>query len=77
MAEPPQRGFVRGRNVLDNLSEVDSAMLKWAVMDISPRFGTALFYIKAAFPNVSHAFIWAVLEALNIPSNVRRAIKSL
>eukprot|EP00959_Pyramimonas_sp_CCMP1952_P232950 4868505-Pyramimonas_sp.AAC.1 len=45
-------------------------------MGACPRFGTALFDIKNAYPSVLHKYAWVVLKKLNLPNHVRRAIRA-
>eukprot|EP00959_Pyramimonas_sp_CCMP1952_P382986 8024854-Pyramimonas_sp.AAC.1 len=69
-----QRGFIKGRQMLDNIVEVDSNLTIWSAMCGCKNTGAALFDLKAAFPSIHHMFIWACLRALGIPEFVIAAI---
>ncbi|CAK0884647.1 unnamed protein product [Prorocentrum cordatum] len=72
-----QRGFIKGRQMLDNIVEVDSNLTIWSAMCGCKNAGSALFDLKAAFPSIHHMFIWACLRALGIPEFVIAAIIAL
>ena len=61
-----QRGFLKGRSMLMNVLDIDEAAMtislkeKWG--------GLVLFDFKAAFPSVSHDFMFAVLEHIGLAS---------
>jgi len=71
----PQRGFIRGRSMLANVLEVDFHSMRVTVT--SRRGALVLFDFKAAFPSVSHEYMWAVLEAIGVPLSWLRAIRRL
>eukprot|EP00959_Pyramimonas_sp_CCMP1952_P198523 4152548-Pyramimonas_sp.AAC.1 len=45
-AEVCRKGFVKGRQLVDNVFSLDAAFLKWAMMGVSPRIGSALCDVK-------------------------------
>eukprot|EP00959_Pyramimonas_sp_CCMP1952_P468268 9492951-Pyramimonas_sp.AAC.1 len=59
-----QRGFVRGRQLLDNVFQLDDA-------------GAAFLDVKAAFPSISHERVFAVLEAAQFPSWYVHVVKNM
>eukprot|EP00973_Karenia_brevis_P069725 9694639-Karenia_brevis.AAC.1 len=61
-AHEVQRGFIRGRCMLQNVIEIESAAVQQAWMD---RHAAILFFdFAAAFPSIARAFIWIALEAI-------------
>ena len=73
---PQQRGFMNGRNILDNVIELDYHHIKNTSQN-KKNGGTVLFDFNAAFPSVSHKYMWATLEHLGIPHEFVRACKTL
>ena len=70
-----QRGFIRGRSMLANIIDVDLQAMK---ISLSSRRGAIiLFDFKAAFPSVSHDYMWAVLERIGVPRKWIRALQRL
>ena len=60
-----QRGFLKGRVMLQNVIDID-----WQAMIVSLRSSSGalvLFDFKAAFPSVSHPFLIQCLELLGLP----------
>jgi endonuclease/exonuclease/phosphatase family metal-dependent hydrolase len=73
---PRQRGFVRGRHLIDNILETESFMMhstKW----FDDKAGLLLLDFAAAFPSVAHRWIFAVLKAMGIPTFIFKAIQEL
>ena len=75
-AHPSQRGFLRGRNMVQNVIDVERAGV---IAGIQPnnRAATFLFDFKAAFPSLSRAFIFRTLETVGIPPHIVAAIQAL
>lgn len=71
---PLQRGFVRGRQNLGNVFDVEEAM-EMARPQSDP--GVFLFDIEAAFPSASQEWIWLVLSATGLPLSLRSVVKAL
>ena len=71
-----QRGFIKGRNMLQNIIGLNSFA---AMMARNPQSCPAIILLDlaAAFPSLARAFIWITLEAIGIPNFVIRAIHSL
>jgi len=72
---PNQRGFLKGRQMLHNLIEVD-----WGAMTVSLKRDNGaliLFDFKAAFPSVSHDFLIKCLKYLGLPKCAMRFIKCM
>ena len=69
-----QRGFISDRHMLQNILDMDyhaqCASLKF------DRAAMLLFDFKAAFPSLSHNFLWEILEAWRLPRHIIRAIQS-
>ena len=93
-----QRGFVKGRNFLQNLVELDAesrilsnqfqaglgdstSFASWSESFASamiPRMpALALLDIAAAFPSLSHRFLFAVLRAIGVPNELLNYITAL
>ena len=70
-----QRGFIRGRSMMANIIDIDLQAMK-----ISLTYSTGaiiLFDFKAAFPSVSHTYMWAVLEKIGVPRKWILALQRL
>ena len=66
--QKPQRGFLTGRKILDNVLDIDAEMA-----EISHGYlaGAAIFFdFAAAFPSVAHDYLWEAVLAIGIPSEV-------
>jgi hypothetical protein len=70
---PFQRGFLRGRQILDNVVELDYFAHLFSIT--SKRAATILFDFRAAFPSVNHRFMWRVLESSGLPPAIIRLIR--
>lgn len=72
-----QNGFVKGRNFLNNILDLDSAgrIYSWRHWDKLRDRGvthmpvSAAFDFAAAFPSVIHAWMWLVLEHRKLPAD--------
>jgi endonuclease/exonuclease/phosphatase family metal-dependent hydrolase len=73
---PRQRGFVRGRNLLDNVVETEAAAIHFAQY-YGDTSGIALLDLVAAFPSLAHSWIFAVLRRMGVPRFFRRALAKL
>ena len=71
-----QRGFIRGRNILENVLQVENALIKKAAAGGSSA-AAVLFDFKAAFPSISRKFIFEALHKIGMPPNVIYAIQQL
>jgi hypothetical protein len=70
-----QRGFVKGRQMLMNIIDVDTAA---QTVPVKSKSGVIiLFDFKAAFPSMDHSFIWHTLRIAGIPSDFVSAIQML
>ena len=70
-----QRGFVKGRQMLMNIIDVDTAA---QTVSVKSKSGVIiLFDFKAAFPSMDHSFIWHTLRIAGIPSDFVSAIQML
>jgi hypothetical protein len=70
-----QNGFVHGRNMMNNLIDIDEAAQKVSIN--STRGAILLFDFKAAFPSMDHQFIWDVLDEAGLPLECINAIRIL
>ena len=70
-----QRGFVRGRNLLDNVLEAESAAIGFSKLDSSAAL--LAFDFRAAFPSISHEWIFFVLVGMCIPVFFLDALRGL
>lgn len=68
-----QRGFLPGRQMLRNILDVDFAAQKISLK--SARGAILLFDFKAAFPSMSHEFMWETLQAIGLPAQYIRALQ--
>jgi hypothetical protein len=68
-----QRGFLGGRQILDNVLELDYFAHLFSIT--SKRAATILFDFRAAFPSVNHRFMWRVLESSGLPTAIIRLIR--
>ena len=75
-ANKVQRGFIRGRNMLQNVLELETYAVARA---FAPSSAPALVLsdYAAAFPSIAREFIWIALKAIGIPEDVIRAIRGL
>ena len=60
-----QRGFLKGRHMLQNIIDLDFAAQKISIK--SKRGAILLLDFRAAFPSISHDFMWESLLAMGIP----------
>jgi endonuclease/exonuclease/phosphatase family metal-dependent hydrolase len=71
-----QRGFIKGRCLIDNVIEVDDFLIR-AAKYYNDKHGLALLDFKAAFPSLSQHWIFHVLEFMNLPEFITTALKRL
>ena len=71
-----QRGFIKGRKMLKNAMEIEAKTMELA-LNMQNRAALIFLDFGAAFPSLSHDFLWLVLEHVGIPSQVLSAIKAL
>ena len=55
-----QRGFMAGRQIIENVLEIDLEMIRASASDEDS--AAILFDFTAAFPSVSHKCLWAVMK---------------
>jgi hypothetical protein len=73
---PRQRGFVNGRSLLDNVLEVEGIAQSFAIAEADDP-AIILFDIMAAFPSLSHQWLFVVLVKMGIPQATIQAFKAL
>ena len=71
-----QRGFIRGRIMLENVIEVEThSILEAGNADSN---AALVFYdFAAAFPSIARAFIFLVFSAIGLPKHIIRALRAL
>ena len=72
---PTQRGFVPGKQIIENVLEIDWEYMR--VTTTKSHGALVLFDFSAAFPSVDHEYLWSVLEHVGVPAEVLRAYKHL
>jgi hypothetical protein len=71
-----QRGFVKGRCLIDNILEVDDFLVR-AAKYYRDKHGLALLDIRAAFPSLRQQWMFFVLSDMQIPPFILKAIQML
>ena len=71
-----QRGFIRGRCMLQNVIDVETKSLIFA-RNKGNSSALLFFDFAAAFPSIARAFIWIALIAIGFPRNVVAGIRAL
>lgn len=71
----PQRGFIRGKNIDDNLFELEGAFVEYSCMSRSAAM--LLLDFRAAFPSLDREFMVLVLERFGVPITLLRAVRAL
>ena len=61
--------------MLANIIDVDFEAMRVSLRQ--PHGAVLLFDFEAAFPSVSHEYLWSVLSHLGLPAGILRAIQSL
>ena len=70
-----QRGFLGGRSLLANVIDVDHEALRVTLHH--QRGAIVLFDFAAAFPSISHEFMFEVLESVGVPRKLLNLIKAM
>ena len=75
-AHPFQKGFLRGRNILENVLDIEKSAL---LASCAPNntSATILLDFRAAFPSLSRTFIRSALRHANFPLCIVRAAHQL
>ena len=68
-----QRGFIKGRHMLRNVLDIDFAGQQISIKH--KRGAIILFDFRAAFPSMSHDFMWDTLNAIGLPLEFVEALK--
>ena len=72
---PRQQGFLRGRSILANLLDLDTASM---VTALSHQDGACILLdFAAAFPSISQDFTFSVLRSIGLPEQSLQLIRSL
>ena len=72
---PRQQGFLRGRSILQNLFDIDTASMHTALMQ--DRGACILFDFASAFPSVSQDYLLKNLTSIGAPPNAINLISAL
>ena len=73
---PHQRGFISGRQIVDNIFDVEgSAMLH--AMSGARDAALILMDYSAAFPSLFHEWIFRILRVMGVPENIVCLISSI
>ena len=65
---PIQRGFVPGRQLTSNVLDLDAYAHIHALSSDSNKLPLLVFFdFAAAFPSISHTWLFLILRALNFP----------
>ena len=67
--------MLKNRLIIENLVDIDYTANK--IYLNSSKGALVLFDFKAAFPSISHKYMWAILLSAGIPPNVVEAYKKL
>ena len=59
-----QRGFIKGRSMLQNIIEIDEPAMRISLGH--PDGALVLFDFEAAFPSLAHSCLWEALNALGL-----------
>lgn len=71
-----QRGFIEGRNITDNVLEIEGSLFEFSqLLDALPAI--ILYDFAQAFPSLAHRWIWLVLEALDVHPRLRALVRCL
>ena len=71
-----QRGFVKGRHMYDNVFDIESEALA-AYAEEKEASGVVAFDIAAAFPSLSHEFLFEALVKYKVPKDIIVLLKAL
>lgn len=75
-ASPQQRGFISGRPMLSNFMDVESKAIELSAV-LGRNGAIVLCDFAAAFPSISHVYLWLAMEYVGIPAFIIQAVKSL
>ena len=70
-----QRGFLRGRQMLSNILDIDFESMKISLLH--DKGALILFDFEAAFPSVSQSFMMEMLHLLGLPGNIVKVASAL
>ena len=70
-----QRGFLPGRSMLSNVIDVDYEAM--TVSLTQPQGAIILFDFRAAFPSISHTYLFKVLEHIGLPRRAMHLLEAL
>ncbi|MFM7980212.1 MAG: hypothetical protein ACKPKO_12930, partial [Candidatus Fonsibacter sp.] len=69
LISPNQRGFLRGRQMVSNILDMD--MHSILTSHNHDRGAVILFDFDAAFPSISHYYLMSMLEDLGLPKKLQ------
>ena len=70
-----QRGFLRGRQMLSNILDIDFESMKISLLH--DKGALILFDFEAAFPSVSQSFMMEMLNLIGLPGNIVKVVSAL
>ena len=70
-----QQGFLQGRSMLSNVVDVDFEAMTVSLQHAQG--AVILFDFKAAFPSISHRYLFRVLQHIGLPEHAMRLVESL
>ena len=76
-ASDVQNGFVRTRQMSDNILKLECNMLRYGILQCVKSAGCVLLDVKAAFPSLLHFWIEFVLSTMGIPSFFLNSVRAL
>ena len=76
IVHPRQRGFVQGKSLIDNVLEVEGFAQSYTIAE-AENPAIFLFDVMAAFPSLSHQWLFVVLAKMKIPKVIIRALKAM
>lgn len=71
-----QRGFIRNKDIADNIIELEGYMVTYSQAAGRCAVGLLLDFANA-FPSLDHNFMWRVFETMGLPIEMLRVIKLL
>ena len=77
-ADESQRGFVTGRNGLDNVVDLDSASRRLDLLATPGLIPILVFWdFAAAFPSIAHEYLMSCLRAAGLPAGFLNLVAAI
>lgn len=71
-----QRGFIKGRNMADNVIECEGAAFAYTQLHVRTLAGILLGFAQAS-PSLAHVWMWAVVDTLDVNDKLKYLIHAL